>query len=253
MNEEIISTHPVEHLFARVEQVAPYPAGVLPFPGRIDGTAFFPGGAGLWQTGPDLPAMPTGEVMVLGHNFDTLKGFRRSLSHHGENLRGPTWRNLLTLLRDAGVSPESCFFTNVYMGLIDGPSAVGNFPGATDAAFVSRCQLFLAEQIAIMQPRVILTLGKEVVSVLAALSSDLMLWRNVRGLPALDQSGTALICPVKFMGVSHTTAVVALTHPALRHLNINRRRYGDKSGQEAELALIADAIKLVGTSKGDGA
>jgi hypothetical protein len=247
-----MDTHPIEHLFQWMQQVAPYPAGVVPVPGRIAGTAFFPGGAGLWQSGPELPAMPTGGVMVLGHNFDTLAGFERSLTHAGENLRGETWRNLLSLLDHSRILRECCFFTNVYMGLIDGPSAIGTFPGARDPAFVSRCLTFLGEQIRVMQPSLILTLGKEVVPVIAELSADLAPWRKVLSLRKLDQRSAALAYPVAFGGVSHPVAVAALTHPALRHLNVPHRRYKSLVGEEAELALISDALRVSDVDGGHG-
>jgi len=236
--------HPVERLFAKMESVAPYPAGVVEVPDRIRGTAFFPGGAGLWQTGMQLPPMPVGGLMVLGHNFDSLAGFKRSLAHAGENLRGPTWRNLLQLLDEVGISPERCFFTNVYMGLIDGPSAVGRFPGASEAAFVERCLRFLGEQITVVQPALILTLGNEVIPLLARLTPDLLPWREHPTLVALDAVDSGLLHPVHFSRADHPVAVVALTHPAMRHLNVGRRTYRTFHGHEAEKTLIRDALAL---------
>lgn len=243
---ELAGVHPVAYLFERLRDVAPYPAGVVPVPDRIRGTAFFPGGAGLWQTGLELPPMPTHGVMILGHNFDTLAGFERAMSHAGENLRGDTWRNLLRLLDDVGIARAQCFFTNVYMGLIDGPSALGRFPGSRDEPFVARCIAFLEAQIRVMQPRLICTLGKEVISLLSRLTPDLATWRGVPSLPALDRASAALVYPARFTGVPHPLGVVALTHPAMRHLNVGRRRYGGLQGAEAEKALLFDALALSG-------
>src|SRR5690242_9461147 len=137
--------HPVENLFALLAQVEPYPAGVVAPRGRISGTAFFPGGWGLWGTAADqdVPPMPIGGVMVLGHNFDSEVGFAYSLSHEGEKLKGPTWRTLRRVLTQARIALEACFFTNAYMGLKAGSEPTGKFPGAQNAAFVSRCQWFL--------------------------------------------------------------------------------------------------------------
>lgn len=63
-------THPVDRLFDRLRDISPYPDGVVPIPDPIEGTAFFPGGAGLWGTEPDtpLPPMPIGQVMIPGHD-----------------------------------------------------------------------------------------------------------------------------------------------------------------------------------------
>lgn len=243
--------HAVETLFERVQQFGPYPPGVTPVPSRIPGIAFFPGGAGLWGVEPGrlLPPAPTGGVMILGHNFDSESGFHYSLGHAGENLRGATWRNLLRLLREACVSPEMCFFTNVYMGLIAGNRAVGVFPGSRDPDFVRRCREFLLEQLRVMQPRVILTLGKEVIPVLAPLSPDLApQWSDAPALAELDERGAALVCNTRFQTVAHPVAVAALTHPALRHLNIGRRSYCEFIGNAAEVEMVRDAVKKANPS-----
>lgn len=245
----ISSLHPIETLFEDLRHIGPFPIGVVPVPDRIQGIAFFPGGAGLWgaKPGRPLPPMPIGGVMVLGHNFDSVAGFQHSLLHEGENLNGPTWRAVLDLIDRAGIPREQCFFTNAYMGLIDGRSAVGKFPGASDAGFVRRCQDFLVKQISVQQPKVILTLGKEVLPLLAAISPELHAkWAKVRTLVAADRLHAALIHPCHFSGAQHPIAVVALTHPAFRHLNIARRHYADQSGDAAEVALIRDALQNVG-------
>lgn len=61
-------------------------------PERLGGTAFFPGGAGLWDArlGRALPPMPVGGVMVLGHDFYSEAGFRKFAARRGESTRGPT-------------------------------------------------------------------------------------------------------------------------------------------------------------------
>ncbi len=241
--------HPVEYLFARLEEeFTSYPPGVLRVPKVIPGTAFFPGGYGLWGTeaGKPLPPMPKGGVMVLGHNFASEEGFSSSFAHLGENLKGPTWRPLLLLLELAGIPKERCFFTNFYMGLIQGSNALGRFPGARGADFVRRCQKFLILQITIVQPKLLLTLGKEILKAVAALSPDLKSWSAAENLEMLDQQNNAFVYPATFANVPHSVAVVALTHPALRHLNIGRRRYKSLVGNEAERAMIKDALGKVG-------
>jgi hypothetical protein len=67
-------------------------------------------------------------------------------------------------------------------------------------------------------------------------------WTGVDGLGALDAKGVALVSPVWFPGVGHPVTVLALTHPSLRHLNLARRHYHDLSGDEAELALLHEAL-----------
>ncbi len=241
------SMHPAEYLFTALTQVAPYPQGVIPVPEQITYTAFFPGGSGLWHpsgSGP-LPPFPFGKVMVLGHDFHSEAGYRQSLAKRGENLKGPTWRNLLQLLSEAGMEPEHCFFTNAYMGLRAGSSTTGKFPGSYDRGFVERCLSFLAEQISVQQPRLILTLGNYVPSILAVLSNDLATWSKCRTLTQLDTLGIPLVTNVQFVSSSNwNTSVVALTHPSLRPANVGRRRYNELRGNEAEVAMVREAIKV---------
>ena len=240
--------HPVDYLFSRLEaEFVSYPPGVVRVPKLIPGTAFFPGGYGLWGAGPEkpLPPMPTGCVMVLGHNFDSEKGFSHSLERRGENLKGPTWGNLLRLLELGGIPKERCFFTNFYMGLFQGANSVGRFPGARDSHFVQQCQIFLGEQMRVVKPRLLLTLGKEILRPVAALSSDLGSWSEMESLEMLDRGKRALVYPATFPGVPHSVAVVALTHPAFRHLNVPRRRYKTLSGDAAEQAMLKDALDKI--------
>src|SRR6476620_3465173 len=98
-----MSENPVLELWRRHPPSAGYPAGVVRVPEPIPGLAFFPGGYGLWDTGPDrpLPDFPVGGVMVLGHDFHSEAGYRDSLARGRESPTQPTWRNLLALLNAA--------------------------------------------------------------------------------------------------------------------------------------------------------
>jgi uracil-DNA glycosylase len=212
---------------------------------RISGTVFFPGGYGLCNTQPHepLPPTPIGEVMVIGHNFDSEAGFERAFNHAGESLKGSTWRNILAFLEQVEISPERCFFTNAYEGLQSGNHAIGPFPGERDDEFVCWCQEFLHEQIKLMRPRLILTLGAYVPSFLAPLSPEIRrVWSGVKRLTTLDKQEAALVYRSTFADVLRPTAVVALTHPAYHHVNVKYRRFGNLKGEAAEQALVRDAI-----------
>ena len=169
-----MNTHAFEELFALLDQFGSYPNGVIKIPERLDGTAFFPGGWGLWNTQPHElpPPVPIGGSMVLGHNFDSEAGFQRALRHEGENLKSATWGNLLAFLEQVGIAPEQCFFTNAYVGLRAGNHAMGAFSGARDPKFVCWCRNFLLKQLQLMQPRLIFTLGVYVPGFLAPLSPE---------------------------------------------------------------------------------
>jgi hypothetical protein len=147
-----------------MELVEPYPADVLRVPGCIGGTAFFPGGAGLWKLAKEpIPDFPVYGVMVLGQDFHSEDGFWESFRQGTEvsvTRTVPTWQQLLPLLEEAAIPLKQCFFTNAYMGLRQGSTTTGPFPGARDAAFLERCRRFLLRQVEAQQPAMILALGK---------------------------------------------------------------------------------------------
>jgi hypothetical protein len=186
--------HPIDVLCNKLKDIAPYPEGVVPVPTCIKATAFFPGGTGLWDTQPHrpLPPMPMGKVMILGQDFSSEVDYYHyhAHAHSGENLKTPTWRNLLWLLAQVHVPAHACFFTNMYMGLRAGNAKLtGRFPGARSPHFVHQCQTFLAAQIAAQRPRLILTLGVQVPAIIAPLSADLAGWAHCNRFRALDLHG----------------------------------------------------------------
>jgi hypothetical protein len=240
--------HPAELLWSHHHPRGGYPAGVLRILEPIPGTSFFPGGYGLWRPDPshDLPAFPVNQVMVLGHDFHSETGYRESLKRGHEASTQPTWRDLLSFLKRVGITPESCFFTNAYMGLRAGDRATGPFPGAADEAFVEHCVHFLAEQLRTQRPVLILTLGINVPPLLGRLAPELSEWMEAKGLKHLDRVG-----PVKHdvafpAAPGFRSTVVALTHPSLRSAGVRHRRCADKTGDDAEIAMVEEARRRAG-------
>ena len=238
-------THPIEELWSRHAPARGYPAGVVRVPRPIPGIAFFPGGFGLWR--PDvaapLPPVPFGGTMVLGHDFHSEVGYRASLERGCESPTQPTWRVLLKLFQGVGIDPIECFFTNVYMGLRAGKATTGPFPGAGDPEFVAHCLEFLREQLAAQRPSLVITLGVNVPPLLARLSDDLSGWAENVGIKPLD-SGGPVRTGVRFGGIpSFGTTVVALLHPSMRHASIRLRRYRGLAGDDAEVAMLRDALE----------
>jgi len=220
-----------------------YPDGVVRVPTPIPGTAFFPGGFGLWDAAASkpLPAFPTGGVMVLGHDFHSESGYHQSLSRGRESESQPTWRNLLAVLSDAGIPPQRCFFTNFYMGLRVGTATTGPFPGARNHEFRAYCRSFFLEQIRVQQPNLVLTLGIHAPHAVASLSPRLAGWAAAPGLKRLDAAGPVQRA-VEFDGAPGIKpTVVALTHPSLRHAAVRHRTYAGLTGADAELAMLQDA------------
>jgi hypothetical protein len=235
--------NPAEQLWARHQPPKGYPAGVIPIPQPIDGTAFFPGGYGLWrpEISEPLPPFPTHGIMVLGHDFHSESGYRESLARGREAATQPTWRNLLAFMKAARIDPERCFFTNVYMGLRAGRLTTGEFPGARNAEYVEHCVAFLRQQIEAQQPSLILTLGINVPPLLGRLSAQLTDWTQRRGLPYLDEAGPVRF-GARFDGTDVRSTVVALTHPSLRTASVRYRRYAGEVGHAAELLMLSEAM-----------
>lgn len=181
--------------------------------------------------------------MVLGHDFHSEVGYLASMSLGGERLSMPTWRNLLRLFEQASVPLASCFFTNFYMGLREGSGATGPFPGAGNAAFVEHCSPFLIEQIRVQRPALILTLGRYVPPALAKLSPNLACWSGVSGFKDIDAAGPVQY-KVPFPGIDgFACTTVALIHPSLRLVSLSHRRYEGSVGADAELRMLASALR----------
>jgi len=210
--------HPIEIFRRRLVEQTAYPPGVIPVPEYLPGTAFFSAAAGLVVTDPGgpLPHFPFGGVMFVGHNLDSETAFMRRLASgrsHGDWPRPMlTWRNLYRLLEKAEVDPVECFFTNAYVGLKAGDNPTGRFPGATDPTFRAWCRGFLEEQIAVMRPRVVASLGTDARQFLATMAPELAAWAP-RPNPPPDVVGTNL-------GGVNTTAVALLHRPATTALSV---------------------------------
>ncbi len=236
--------HPVEYLFTKLKDLD-YPDGLVPVPEVIRGTAFFPGGYGLWrEVGEHLPPLPLGEVMVLGQDFGKREDYREALRIGHELDTATTWRHLCPLLRDARIPPECCFFTNAYMGLRTGRSSTGPSPGTKHEGFRQWCQSFLREQVAKQKPRLILVLGLPAAELIASVSPDLAEWSKGGGLKWKDlYDAGPLKRGVDFGNGATRVTVVALLHPSGYGLgnNLARRRYGKNTGRDAELALLREA------------
>lgn len=142
------------------ETVVSYPPHIrrieVPF---IVGTAFFPGGCGLWcgleHFAPAPALFPEAPVMFVAHNYAGVDAFNKLRSKGGEG--GFWWRDILVpLLSGAGIDPVQAFFTNALVGLKEGPS-VGRMNATTE--FEDECALFLREQIRIVRPSAIVAVG----------------------------------------------------------------------------------------------
>lgn len=248
------ATHAVDRLFAEMHgRIGDYPPGTEPVWARLRGTAFFPGGSGLWRpTDSDrLPPMPERGVMVIGQDYYTKAGYLEFL-RTGQELETQTWRELRKLFVESSLSEERCFFTNAWMGLRSEGRATGRYAGARDRGFTRRCAAFLEHQIAVQRPRLILTLGGSVLRMLTTISPLLTeRWGKRPTLSSVDSRNAGVVRDVAFPGAGAIDAwVVALVHPCMRNSNVHRRRHlvGNAllSGNDAEIAMLGEALVEIG-------
>jgi hypothetical protein len=73
-----------------------------PFPFKLLGQGFFPGGDGLWRDDSALDqqssgVLPIGGIVFLGNDFGTLTTYQKLRSKGFEN--PPTWRRLKERIR----------------------------------------------------------------------------------------------------------------------------------------------------------
>lgn len=242
-------SHPVESLFrvldeARASTFQSWP--IVTVDGRrLSGSAFFPGGHGLWLPRLDakVPPMPVGGAMVLGNNFSSWEVYTALLGKQSADTGSRTWINLRRFLADAGVGDATCFFTNAYMDLLPGKRMVGLSPGARHPGFTAWCrEYFLNHQWPSQQPRVVLALGKHAMRFLAACAPRSLSDWATSSFVDLDRRNRAVVPGARF-GAGAST-VVALTHPSMP--NNAKRRHGSYAGREAEVAMVRAAADGAG-------
>ncbi|GEM_PF-555208 len=242
--------HQVNELFQGLLQIGPYGEGMVAVPSRLPGLAFFPGGDGLWKErrSSSRSELPVGKIMVIGNNFQCTSNFAL-LEKVGEEdpWQDPTWRNLLELFEEVAINKSDCFYTNAFMGLVKGDDPTITVPGMSEPGFLSRCQDFMKAQIALLQPRLILALGKKVPAFLAPLANLPSHWKTAKSWREIDGESGPISSEVFFPGVAQNTTVVCLLHPCLRKSNLRFRSYGTLTGSAAELALLREAVDRSGT------
>jgi hypothetical protein len=139
---------------------ASYPSGLAPFPFRLSGQGFFPGGDGLWRDDASAPTageLPAGGVLFLAADFGTLESYNR-LSSRGYQ-SAPLWKNLKRRILDAGLPTNKIFCSNIYPGLRVENRALGVYPAVQNSEFPLFSVEMLRFQIEALSPKLIVSLG----------------------------------------------------------------------------------------------
>lgn len=224
----------IELLYQEVDKLE-YPDSMIKTKGEIPGRAFFPGGKGTFDNSDQISDK---SVMILGQDFDSEKGFKKSLLQGEENTqKNTTWRNLLFYLNEAGINPCNCFFTNVILGIRRGDNSTGKSPAFNDSNFIKSCQDFFLFQLALQQPKTILVLGLRVAEFLSATSTELNVWSKIENFTSIDNLSLQKIENVSFKN-NVTASLVLLNHPSCRPWDLERRTYAGYKGKNAIIHLL---------------
>jgi hypothetical protein len=214
--------------------------GHLPAIGGLPGPAFFPEGYGLSHPIRPENARPT--VMAIGHNFG-CEIYRQEIGPAGREDDKATWRNLDRILRDAGCSPDQCFRTNWFVGLLPGDKQVGRFLLRSDPKYEQACRSLLFKQIQFFRPAVILLLGPEVASRAYQIIPALVPWRDAGRWTDIDRSSIGHSPRnVEVPAANLRTNVAALLHPSFGAAN-QRRRMKNMVEPATEAEIIRGALK----------
>lgn len=216
--------------------VEPYPELIAPTGSQVSGTAFFPGGSGVY-----CGSTAEKSILVLGQDFSTIANYNNMLAGISSDLSCPTWKNIMILFHEAGIDLKSCFFSNVFMGLRRTATSVGKYPGYHDKEFVKRNRTFLQHQIEVISPRGIITLGKYASEMLAqTYPKELKTWLHYE---ALRNPDCGIIPNIHL--TQEKCCCVAIEHPSMRQLNVHRRSFMGAKGNEAEVLMLQRLCEMV--------
>jgi uracil-DNA glycosylase len=208
---------------------------------EMRGPGFFPGCTGTIDSKQDIKRIP---FMVLGQDFDTAANHQLIDKVKGGIDTNMTWRNLRKLLRELQIDELKCFFTNAYMGLR--PDTRGNgktkntgkCPAAKKGAdsFTKGCQEFFKKQLAIMQPEVVLVLGKETAKFVSKVFPEkCSKWATIQTFKSFYADADNISIVFDFQGKKINFLFVI--HPSLN--NTNRSIiWGKEEGKWKEQELL---------------
>lgn len=241
--------HICHRLVAKLAEIENYPRDIHKIDDtmRITGTAFFPGGFGLWDPHGIIPDLPSRPVVIVGNNWGTPEDHQWARDQgmeysetwpEKERRRCPTWWHLTQILRGAGVSVHSCFFTNAYMGLkADNSRNVGDFPSTPD--FDRQCREFLRFQMLQLAPSVVVAMGKPAIRMLSEITPALAPWVGARGgdrtLKEIYRLGFGAVHNARVHDEQPGFTAIAMAHTCdPRNLS---------KGYETEIALLRTAMR----------
>lgn len=227
----------IKNLFDAAGQLN-YPDYMKKFINTFTGLGFFPIGDGTWKQDGSVSEKT---VMVLGQDFDCESNYLKAAEFQAEDpTKNATWRNLLAFLEQVQIAPVHCFFTNAIMGIREGYEGTGKSPAFKDKAFIEECRKFFLLQFNTQKPELVLVLGKYVAEFLAPIDPAFSRWKSIPNFDFIDSNGLSVITVELSPGLQ--TCFVLLVHPSFRDSNVGRRKFGDLTGNDAEVAMVNSSL-----------
>jgi hypothetical protein len=197
---------------------------------------FFPGGNGLYE-GTQASRFPVKGTLILGSNFGCVEKF---VSSEGKLLcederHNPTWRSLLKSLAGAKIERNECFFTNAWPFLHVGGGNTGTKVEVwlRNAELMTACTQFFKYTCAVMQPKLIVTLGRGPAAFLSCIwPEELAPWKQCK-LKSLDELPKACISSQR-----QSVVCVGITHPCISNAWRRKAPYQYSAG---EIQLLTEA------------
>jgi uracil-DNA glycosylase family 4 len=198
---------------------------------KMQGPGFFPGCNGLHD---NQSGSVNKFVMVVGQDFDTKINYDK-LGDKGEVDSNTTWRNLKKLLIEINIQESNCFFTNVYMGLRKDGKNTGPSPAKKSPNFSNQCQVFFKEQLRVINPELVLILGKEPAKFIAETFPNYFTnWQQIGLLKEFYQEEKNIYNDLEFENKS--IRFLFALHPSMS--NTNRSLIWGKGNKEKETEML---------------
>ncbi|WP_290901738.1 hypothetical protein [Aquabacterium sp.] len=252
----------MKQLQSDVQDAGHWPEGVAEFDfNQLGGVGFFPGAKGAYVgKGEQVKDIPVGGVMVLGHDWGTVKDYTDCLERDAENVGGNrTWDGMRKFFNNLKIDLSEIYFTNFFMGLREGAVSVGEFPGGGHPAaknkttYVDACRELVRMQIVTQKPKVLIVYGAHLPRLISPLleNSGAIGWKQFQGFKDMDKKGTPLVAEVgfEFGRETHITTVVSLVHPCYRNRTAEHRSWKNDQGEllhgdVAEKEMVLEAMRI---------
>lgn len=213
-----------------------YPPDILPVPDcRINGTAFFPAGDGIYKEGNWQP-QERYPIMVVGQDYDNWHNFKRVRCsiHQSEVQNGnTTWKNLKKILGEETLS--KCFFTNAIMGLRFNDSKNTGKSKAflvKNNAFLKQNQEFFKIQLEVVKPDLVIGLGRFMPKFISGCFKEYSELVHVESFKKFDSEYANFRNGIFLNHIGRSIKMIFITHPALYKRCVIDRKGGLNYEQE---------------------